>query len=182
MSVPRKFDWDEAKRLHEAGLSYAVIGDRFGVSPTAIARACREDLRRAMAERLRQYQQSGTCPDCGGVATRVYGVGQRRCRKCFAISRTESVRATMLRCIICRKWKHDDAFPHDKRRGYRRGRHRQCTVCNTAAKRAWREKNKVECSHGCGTMVNGKNRDNPDKPPECRPCSLERIRTARFAA
>jgi hypothetical protein len=60
--------------------------------------------------------------------------------------------------------------------------HSYCRTCQTEVKRAWRERNKVPCSHGCGTLVDAKNRRDPDKLPECRPCAIARIHADRKVA
>lgn len=61
----------------------------------------------------------------------------------------------------------------------------RCDACMAAAreaKRRRRERSRVPCSHGCGRLVDGINRRNPDKPPECPPCATQRIWRERRAA
>lgn len=61
----------------------------------------------------------------------------------------------------------------------------RCEHCRAAAsdaKRFRRLKSRVPCSHGCGAMVDSINRRNPEKPPECRPCSIRRVHAERKAA
>jgi hypothetical protein len=91
MAPPRKFDWEEARRLHvEGGLSFAEIGRQLGVGRDAVQRACNPKARaRAHAsalETMRRKRNAGdyrhhdleVCPGCLGTKSRHGGV----CRRC----------------------------------------------------------------------------------------------------
>lgn len=171
----RRFDYDEAKRLREEGLTYQQIASRFGVTDSAVYWAVNDGAREAMIARHGEWQRGGTCVDCGSPCSRNRSRRHERCHACASLARATSVRPNELRCRTCHEWKPDEGFPGGERpNGARRGRHGQCRSCLTEAKRAWRERNKVPCSHGCGAMVDGKNRSNPHKPPECKSCANRR--------
>lgn len=178
----RRFDYEEAQRLRASGLSYKAIGERLGVSDTAIYWACNPKQRARSFVITREWQRRGTCIECGAQCSRTGGQPLHRCRRCSDKARVTTVRDTEMECVTCKQWKPDDAFPLGRRRDQaRRGRHRQCRVCLTVAKRKWRERTRVPCSHGCGRMVEGKNRRKPDKPHECVPCATARITTMLIA-
>jgi hypothetical protein len=170
----RKFDWDEAQRLHDGGLSYAAIAERFGVSHGAVYFALNEVARKLMAARNSKWQRDGVCVVCGASCSRNASRKITRCATCANKLRATSVRDDELLCLGCRKWKPYDSFPMGGNRS-RAGRHQQCRVCLTEQKRAWRERNRTPCVHGCGTMVEAKNRKDPNKPHECRPCAARRV-------
>lgn len=149
----RKFDWDEARSLYEQGVPKGVIARHLGVTSAAIHYA----VDPAVLERMRvhsiEYQKSGRCIDCGGPCSRNPSYGEHRCVSCAGILRRTSVRPTELRCFGCKEWKPDRAFPRSRSEKHRRGRHGFCTPCGTAARRAWRERNKRPCANGCGNLV-----------------------------
>lgn len=181
MSAPRRFNYDQARERYAAGESINDLAARYGVSYTAVYRVVVPRVAERMAETHAAWQRSGECPDCGAQTTRRGKDTSSRCIPCAVKRVTTSVRDTTLRCQTCREWKPDEAFPRGNRAA-RRNRHQQCRSCLTEAKRQWRERNKVPCSHGCGTLVDAKNRRTPDKPPECRPCALKRIHDERRQA
>jgi hypothetical protein len=86
------------------------------------------------------------------------------------------------KCVAC--YLADVEAPHGTESRYRSGRCRcgECRRAATAAKRRRREASRVPCSHGCGTLVDGINRRNPDKPPECQPCAMRRVWAEKRAA
>lgn len=173
-----RFDHDVARARRAAGETYASIARDLGVSPTAVAYACDPVQRERSAKRLAEWVRSGSCPDCGAPCTNRKGT---RCQACATAARATSVRDGELYCSACDTWKPDDAFPHSRaeRVRVRRGRHTMCRACLTEQKRDWRARNKVPCSHGCGRMVDGKNRPNPNKPPECHSCATKRVHRER---
>lgn len=177
----RKFDWDEARRLRSEGMTYQDIAERFGVSDMAVYLACNEDARTAQNQRSSGWQKSGICPVCGGRASRNAATGQHRCRSCASKAAATSVRETTLLCKKCRQWKPDVDFHLKRSNAHRRERHCYCRSCTTIEKRRWRERNRVPCSHSCGTLVDAKNRRDPDKPYECRSCAADRIHAERRA-
>lgn len=136
---PRKFDWDEARRRNAKGESYLTLAREYGVTDTAVRRVCDSRVRERMEEANYRYQKSGVCRDCGkqGVSP-YYG----RCMKCAHLAAATSVRPDSLECISCREWKPDEAFTKATSQIARRGRHKQCSSCQTAAKRDWRKRNR----------------------------------------
>ena len=56
------------------------------------------------------------------------------------IAEVTSVREDTLKCSSCRMWKPDDAFTSNVSDKHRRGRHNQCTPCQTIARRKYRHK------------------------------------------
>ena len=55
MAPARKFDWQEAKRLHQAGLGYSAIARELGVSDTAIRMALDPAYRRKRQDEAASY-------------------------------------------------------------------------------------------------------------------------------
>jgi hypothetical protein len=163
---PRSFDYDEAKRLRSEGLSYREIGRRLGVSDTAVQRACDPAYRRrqrASGERWIEEQRHPCFGGCGVLVWHHQAARSGYCRACFGERR--------------------NVVRHGTENEYRQGcRCRDCTTAAAEAKRRRRQKSRVPCSHGCGTLVDAINRAKPDKPPECRSCALRRIHAERRAA
>lgn len=156
MSVPRKFDHDEARRRRAAGETYVSIARDLGVTPTAVARVCDWRLRAkmdalvAMRQRVNgnPYNYRGTCVDCGGRCR----TGSQRCGPCHA----EHVRKAppfdergWLYCNTCETYRPQSEFPLAAREVGRGGRHTQCRACGTKARQAYRERHKVPCDT-CG--------------------------------
>lgn len=174
----RKFDWDEARRLHADGWTYGRIGKRFGVSYAAVRRVCDPEFGARLDAHSREHIMSGVCCDCGRTGVSRYGrAGRPRCQDCAARARATTVGAATLLCTTCRRWKADGEFPSCRTEGARRGRHSQCRTCQTDAKRRYREKNRQPCSHGCGTLVDTVDRRDKNKPLECHACAMRRIHT-----
>lgn len=174
---PRKFDHEEARRRFKRGENIADLAHELGVTWAAVSFAVDRHRRNANLL-LKAEQMSSHCATCGEPCSwNRYQQAEPRCLDCFDKARTTSVRENELLCFGCRNWKPDNDFPHSAARHChkRRGRHNCCRVCGSEMKRAWRERTKVLCSHGCGTLVHGKNRKHPEKPPECGPCSHARI-------
>jgi len=187
MSVARKFDWDEAKRLRSEGWTYVRIAAVMGVTDTAVIRACDDRQRAASKARVAAFQRSGVCVDCGGQCSRNATdlLNQKfhgRCRRCADVKQATSVRRLELQCQTCREWKPDRDFVSNKTLGHRRGRSQSCRSCQTVLKRAYRTATKQPCSHGCGTLVDTADRRDKSKPLECHPCSVRRVQAERRAA
>ncbi len=140
MNRARKFDWDEAARLRELGLSYAEIGRRLGVSDTAVYYVLNPEARAQVSARDAEWRRAGTCPDCGGPATRLGGGRQNRCRACADRART-LIRDGERRCSTCKQWLPLALFARSSWRKH--GYHGQCRACNTEAKRVWRARQKA---------------------------------------
>jgi hypothetical protein len=199
MSVPRKFDWDEAQRLRRRGAAYTAIAELFGVSPSAVRFACDPRARAQARLRAADYQASGRCVDCGrqcsyNASMMRAGTSKGRCLECAAKARVTSVRDGALRCLTCRRWLPDSAFTWGQFGDHRRGRHTQCSECQVKMRTAYRAEHKVSCEGGCGRMVEGKGRPNtrtgrngkrvkldPNRPYFCRPCALRAFHAERAA-
>lgn len=157
MGAPRKFDWDEARRLRAQGMTYTAIGAQFGVTPSAVVFACDgRALAMSKAAKAAYQQQHGnlsmydTCA-CGERKAK----RAKRCAKCFAATRATQIdERGNLWCSTCKRYRGPGCFPTDfGLMETRKGRGRQCTECGTKAKRAYRDARKVPCANGCGRMV-----------------------------
>ena len=141
----RKFDWDEAKRLHGLGWSMKDIADLFGVSQGSIRQIVNPALREATTRRSSEWQKQGVCRTCGGPCSRRRGSEAWECHDCSVERRTTSARDDELQCMNCREWKPDEDFPRNRSEGkYRRGRHGICRPCNTIIRRGHRERNREQ--------------------------------------
>ncbi len=138
----RKFDWDEARRRHAAGESYAALAREYGVSNSAVQLACKDYLRARDQARASAWQSNGVCPVCGGRASRNRTTGQHRCMRCASVAAATSVRDGELRCGTCREWKPDDDFSRSASDSARRERNGTCRACGTVAKREYRARNR----------------------------------------
>jgi hypothetical protein len=172
VSRPRKFDWDAAKRMRKSGMTYPAIAEHFGVSVTAIARVCDSRYRSRMDAAAAAYQRRGVCVDCGtrissNVSRPVY-----RCKPCSALHRATNVRDTELRCVTCKEWKPDNDYPYSRSaRPTHRGRHKTCRTCLTGLRRDYRDKHKVPCANGCGTLVLAPNEQRVGGTGMCHRCA-----------
>ena len=151
MARARKFDWDEAKRRYEAGETQREIARSVGVSKNSVLFALNSLARARHRKRNAEWQRKALCAVCGGQCSRHGGQdpASYRCRDCTNKAKATSVRDAELRCLTCREWKHDLAFPHHRLETARRGRHASCRDCNTALRKAYRERIKVPCDK-CG--------------------------------
>jgi hypothetical protein len=170
MGRPRAFDWDEAKRLRAQGLTYREIGERLGVSGQSVMCACDAAVRRRHRAQSRTLHESYRDPCRGGCGVLVSYRGLKPstgyCKECWA----ERVR-----------FEAEMRDSHGTESRYTKLGCR-CALCRAAAseaKRKRRERSRVPCSHGCGTLVDAINRRNPGKPPECQPCAMRRIHAER---
>lgn len=163
--APRVFDHDEARRRHEAGESAAKIARDVGVSATAVLRAVNPAVRARMDAYSRSFLERMRTPCRGGCRRLVWTYATASsgyCRACYA----EKFR---------RKVQHGTETEY-RNHGCRC---EACTRAASAAKRRRRERSRVPCSHGCGTLVDSINRRDPNKPPECLACALRRIHAER---
>lgn len=137
----RKFDHEDALRRKEAGETVASLAREYGVSESAVwaaisprTKAC--NLRAAAARRER-----GRCERCGGW--KHGGTPAKLCASCAMDDRATGVREHELHCFSCGEWKPDAEFPYNKGgQQRRRGRHSQCRVCQTIARRDHRRRNR----------------------------------------
>lgn len=141
----RKFDWDEARRLHSLGYSYKQLAKKYDVSCTSIARVCDDHTYHRMRRTQEEWQRSGKCIECGELGRSPYQQRLRngRCRSCATAFATKSVREHELRCYHCQQWKPDEDFPFGNYTfGHylRRRRNGHCRLCCTIIKREWRER------------------------------------------
>lgn len=145
----RRFDHEEAQARYEAGETIAALAAEFEVTYRAVWNVATESgrtaVRKSQENAKRRYEGQGICDDCGGpmnLGGRLYN-GARRCNPCSALAQATSVREGELRCVICKQWKPDYGFPHNKReRGARRGRHTVCRSCQTVVRRDHRRRNR----------------------------------------
>ena len=147
----RKFDRDEARRRVQAGETRKAVAASLGVSVRAVRYATDPRAYAQMLSQKAEYQSSGVCVECAARCSHNPSRPPDRCRACAAEHRRTTVRPSTLLCMTCKRWKRDSAFPHsrDRRLEHRRGRHRQCTTCQTIARTAYRARNKVPCKN-CG--------------------------------
>lgn len=136
----RKFDWDEAVRLRESGMTIAGTARRLEVSESAIAYAT-NPRRRAHARTYgAYYQRLGKCSDCGGECSYNPSQPVLRCRACrFKYDRF--VFDGKAYCPVCARWKKLDDFTADRKRKYR-GVRSMCRSCETAKRRELRRRNR----------------------------------------
>jgi DNA-directed RNA polymerase subunit RPC12/RpoP len=140
VSRARKFDWDEARRLHAEGLTYVEIGRRLGVTDMAIRFACDPEARTRANAYHDAWQRSGQCPDCGAQTTRRAGGVYARCRDCASRARVKVIDGTAY-CPTCDTWKPLDQFSRSGR-SPARGVHKECRPCDSARRRRWRIENR----------------------------------------
>ena len=180
MAGPRLFDHDEAVRLHEAGLSYAKIGERLGVCESAAFQAVKRATDPVWAERSRSYhrahQRVAKRTQCAGGCGRLVWKQAGRtnlCPSCHGkLVASPRVRDGELQCADCGEWKPDGEF-HRKARGAaaRRGRTSQCKPCATKARQAYRERRKQPCVVcGAPALPPEEKGARGSGPPRCRPC------------
>lgn len=137
----RRFDYDEAQRRYDAGESIRTLADAYGVTYESVRRVVTESGRTVRPLQNERAKGAGACDRCGGPMNAHSRIsGSRLCRSCASEDLVTTVRADSLRCVTCKEWKPDRAFPHDRQRPHRRGRHNQCTACQTKAKRAYRKR------------------------------------------
>lgn len=148
----RKFDHEEARRLHSEGMALHAIARHFGVSDNAVRRVVDLEFREMMDKKTRAWiEKTKRAPCLGGCGTRVWLQNQARtgyCHRCLPAKRNEwTVREGELLCRRCEQWKPDRDFPlnrKSKRRkdgtpsASRRGRDPWCRSCATAVRRAHR--------------------------------------------
>jgi hypothetical protein len=168
MARPPKFDHDEAYARWQAGETFAELALAYDVTDSAVYQVVkRRDPEWVAAHNRyhREWQRKNyrqpCVRGCGRLAwwtVRTNG----RCRECFHAERRAEA---------------DARDNHGTESRYSRGcRCPECRAQASDAKRRRREASRVPCSHGCGTLVDSINRSNPEKPPECNPCCLKRLR------
>lgn len=165
MSVPRRFDYDEAKRLRADGLTYTQIAERFGVSDSAIYLAVNESARKRSIEAAKRWQKGGVCEDCGGPCIRathksriLHGApdGLVLCTTCRGRRKRTGVRVEngiiLVRCGSCRAEKPLGEYGPRVANQLVAGespRKRTCRSCEARKRQAYRERHKVPCRE-CG--------------------------------
>lgn len=167
----RKFDHNQAQADYQAGESLLSIARRFGVTYNAVYRVVDPERRIRMDATVKKWIMSGVCQDCGEKGISRYAP---RCKNCSSHLRITSVRAGTLSCSTCQLWLPDTDFGLSTNFSHRRNRRPICRKCESAKRRAYRERNKVLCQGGCGKLVEGKGRtwkNNPDRPYLCLSCS-----------
>ncbi len=166
---PRTFPYVDAKQLRADGFTYREIGELFGVTDSAIQRAVNDDRRARMQARTDEYQRSGTCPDCGGPASR-NATRQHRCRACASKIAATSVQEGSLQCVVCKLWFADEVFPKSRIQPHRRGRHQVCRNCQAEVRQHARGSRMVPCVN-CGNLrLHPKDTSNRPGTGLCRAC------------
>lgn len=135
----RRFDHDEARRLHLAGASVQALADQYGVTAHAVRRVVDARVRARDYARKKKWLRENKvpCVDCGAPIWRT--APNSRCRTCSYRRRVAAdVRDGELRCSKCRQWKPDEAFPTYAASPTRRGRKAQCRECSNEVRRAYR--------------------------------------------
>lgn len=140
-----KFDWTEARALRADGLTYTAIGEKLGVSPSAVRRVCDDAVlaqaraRNIVTSHERNHSREKTCK-CGAEISN----NAKTCVDCKHDKAAKTVRKDRLRCYRCGRWRADSKFPHDASRPRRRNRRQTCRECETERKREYRERQKTE--------------------------------------
>lgn len=153
-----------AKGYRRQGLTYPDIARLMGVSETWAWYLCHDEARARFARKSSVYTStSGTCVDCGGQMTKnthqmnARGKRMERCRSCHLKHRSrESFNARVvgetLKCGICHEFLPFHAFPQGMLQRFLergKGASPNCRACDTAARVAYRERQKHPCA-GCG--------------------------------
>jgi hypothetical protein len=153
-----------AKAYRRQGLTYEAIGKLMGVSTYWASMLCDDDRRKALDQRARAcLKGTGVCVDCGGPMTRnthqasARGKNHERCMACFRAHQTrQSFNARVvnetLKCGICHQFLPFHEYPQGMlarflERG--KGKSPNCRTCDTAARVAYRERQKTPCVN-CG--------------------------------
>jgi hypothetical protein len=142
--LPRKFDWDEARRMRAEGMYYSAIGRALGVSETAVRRALDPAVRQKMHTAVLEWTRKNKRAPCkGGCGTLVWT--QTSGRKGYCLTCSGAQRATVgvgegvLECAKCGEWKADEEFYSRPTAVVRRGRRTVCKVCdNTGRVERWK--------------------------------------------
>jgi len=170
---PRKFDHDEARKLHVVdGVGITELARRYGVSYNGMRRVLDAEFRKKLDALSVSYIMSGICSVCGGPRNRYHRSGL--CRKCSNEKKQTRFRfnewgeVAAIRCSTCREWKPPELFPSGKAS---RGYHQQCRTCQTKARQDYRERHKVPCVD-CGkpALPPGEKGTSGAPFPRCRTC------------
>lgn len=188
----RKFDHADAKRRYESGEKAIDLAREYGVDVNAIRTAVIPGEYEKQLMNVAKHR-AAVCEECGGYACALVGGkrthnhdGRILCQTCRNRTRRTNVsvvdgEVVALKCTTCNEWWEPEMFARGARyRDLREGGYAtQCRPCATAARTAYRERNKVPCEGGCGRMVECSGRNpgvNPDRPPLCAACWHERRR------
>lgn len=174
MGRPRAFDHDLCRSLRAEGWTAQALADHFGVSRTSINRCVYPEYgeRDNADARARLNALRRPCDnDCGTLVWGHMGIrsedGLLLCLACRGLAAATTVRDDALLCTTCGEWKPDSAFPRYKSRA-RRGRHGQCTSCNTVTRRERNRKNGGSCAT-CGASITSASRTG-----KCHHCATTR--------
>jgi Zn ribbon nucleic-acid-binding protein len=152
----RKFNYQEARDRYAAGETIEAIARDFGVTGNTVRRVVSPEYAARLQETSRRYTMSGVCPDCGKPGTVKRRGVSSRCAECGYAAQRTSVRVdeqgevTEIRCGTCKTWKPpEDYSPCRRKLVIRSHGNRICRDCDTAHRKAYRERNKVPCVR-CG--------------------------------
>lgn len=140
----RKFDHDVCLALWNTGqYTKYQLARKFVVSWAAIDRVVNPRRLEIEKRAVLNYRAKGRCDDCGGpMNNHSRALGSTRCRPCSYLAQGTTAREGELQCGTCKEWKPDEEFPRNRHEKWvRRGRHGQCRVCTTIARREYRARN-----------------------------------------
>src|SRR3990172_4073356 len=138
-----KFDWDESQRLRREGLTYRTIGERMGVSSTAIALVCNPHTREKFKKRSSEWQKQGTCSVCGGPASQNRSRAPYPCKAC-ASEKQALVTNEEAWCVSCKTWLPHNSFGTATKKRGRYNLRSFCRACEAAARRKYRAENREQ--------------------------------------
>ena len=179
----RKFDWDEAQRLYREGVAITHIANRLGVSHAAVRRIVVPGQKARMANssaewvraNSRRHYYKSKCESCGAACR----TGHRLCGNCHYESMCKPTvdNNGKVFCTKCERFLEPDAFTFDSSATERGFRGHFCRACDTAARRAYRERQKVPCT-GCGkpALPQREKRTHGAAVPRCKACLYEWMR------
>lgn len=164
----RRFDWDAALALLDEGYTVSAVARHFGVTSGAVYRITLPEEERKLFKAAAIYEVQHDLCECG----RAKLVWSAHCARCVRFHQT-GARLTdpdesglvwlELWCGGCGKWLPNTAFCRSKNNPGRGSRRERCRSCDTAERRAYRERTKVACEI-CG----GKRLADREKLPHLR--------------
>ena len=152
----RKFDWDQAKRMRDSGMTIADIAAALGVSYGGVRRVVDPHYRAMLDVSAAEYQRThwrrkrmDQCK-CGAEKTK----SANMCAACHRDKFDVDVGPSgTLRCHLCDRFLPTEVFPTDNRKPLRGFRRTICRSCDSRRRKLNRERRKVPCASGCGAFV-----------------------------
>lgn len=171
MAKPRTFDWDEAKRRYEAGETQTALAEEYGVSTRAVWWACHPDKYKASFARSAVWLREHRVPCRGNCGKLVYMHSTH-----WSSGGHRGKRSGL--CMQCLAKQQREQAIHGSEGVYKWCRCDLCRIAASTERAVRRERSKIPCSHGCGTLVHKP----VGKSPECHPCSVKRLKAERLGA